>query len=39
MAENVSFIKSFLGGVVDKKSYRKLVANLFFIYSNIEQQI
>nr|YP_009392909.1 Heme oxygenase [Caloglossa intermedia]ARW61471.1 Heme oxygenase [Caloglossa intermedia] len=39
MAENVSFVKSFLGGVVDKKSYRKLVANLFFIYSAIEQQI
>lgn len=39
MAENVSFVKSFLGGVVDKKSYRKLIANLFFIYSAIEQQI
>lgn len=39
MAENVSFVKSFLGGVVDKKSYRKLVANLFFIYSAIEEQI
>lgn len=39
MAENVSFVKSFLGGVVDKKSYRKLVANLFFIYCAIEQQI
>ena len=23
MAENVRFVKSFLGGVVDKKSYRK----------------
>lgn len=39
MAENVSFVKSFLGGVVDKKSYRKLVANLFYIYCAIEQEI
>nr|YP_009398066.1 Heme oxygenase [Gredgaria maugeana]ARW67252.1 Heme oxygenase [Gredgaria maugeana] len=39
MAENVSFVKSFLGGVVDKKSYRQLVANLYFIYEAIEYQI
>lgn len=39
MAENVSFVKSFLGGVVDKKSYRKLVANLYFIYIAMEEQI
>lgn len=39
MAENVSFVKSFLGGVVDKKSYRQLVASLFFIYVAIEEQI
>nr|WCH56141.1 heme oxygenase [Calliblepharis sp.] len=39
MAENVSFVKSFLGGVVDKKSYRKLVANLYFVYTAIEEEI
>lgn len=39
MAENVSFVKSFLGGVVDKNSYRKLVANLFFVYTAIEEEI
>nr|YP_009237777.1 heme oxygenase [Gracilariopsis lemaneiformis]YP_009294617.1 heme oxygenase [Gracilariopsis chorda]AJO68458.1 heme oxygenase [Gracilariopsis lemaneiformis]AML79832.1 heme oxygenase [Gracilariopsis lemaneiformis]AOM66877.1 heme oxygenase [Gracilariopsis chorda]AZB45805.1 heme oxygenase [Gracilariopsis lemaneiformis] len=39
MAENVSFVKSFLGGVVDKKSYRKLVANLFFVYNALEEEI
>nr|YP_009392286.1 Heme oxygenase [Osmundaria fimbriata]ARW60848.1 Heme oxygenase [Osmundaria fimbriata] len=39
MAENVSFVKSFLGGVVDKKSYRRLVSNLFFVYDAIEKQI
>lgn len=39
MAENVSFVKSFLGGVVDKKSYRTLAANLFFVYSAIEEEM
>lgn len=39
MAENVSFVKSFLGGVVDKKSYRVLVANLYFVYSAIEEEM
>jgi len=39
MAENVSFVKSFLGGVVDKKSYRKLVANLYFVYCAIEEEM
>nr|UAD88862.1 heme oxygenase [Gracilariopsis chorda] len=39
MAENVSFVKSFLGGVVDKKSYRKLIANLFFVYNALEEEI
>ena len=39
MAENVSFVKSFLSGVVDKKSYRKLVANLFFVYQAIEEEL
>nr|WDB00673.1 heme oxygenase [Cavernulicola chilensis] len=39
MAENVSFVKSFLGGAVDKKSYRKLVANLYFVYQAIEEEM
>nr|YP_010196174.1 heme oxygenase [Gracilaria caudata]UAD83571.1 heme oxygenase [Gracilaria caudata] len=39
MAENVSFVKSFLGGVVDKKSYRTLIANLFFVYTALEEEI
>jgi heme oxygenase len=37
MAENVSFVKSFLGGVVDKQSYRKLLSNLYFVYSSMEE--
>nr|YP_010337272.1 heme oxygenase [Pseudoerythrocladia kornmannii]QUE28353.1 PbsA [Pseudoerythrocladia kornmannii]UNJ16857.1 heme oxygenase [Pseudoerythrocladia kornmannii] len=36
MAENVSFVKSFLSGVVDKNSYKKLVANLYFVYTAME---
>lgn len=39
MAENVSFVKSFLGGLVDKDSYRKLIANLYFVYQAMEEQI
>ena len=39
MAENVSFVKSFLGGVVDKNAYRQLVANLYFVYVAIEKQM
>lgn len=39
MTENVSCVKSFLAGVVDKKFYRELVANLFFIYCATEEQM
>jgi heme oxygenase len=39
MAENVGFVKCFLKGVVEKNSYRKLVANLYFVYSAMEEEI
>jgi heme oxygenase len=39
MAENVSFVKSFLGGVLDKNSYKKLVSNLYFVYSTMEEEM
>lgn len=39
MAENVSFVKSFLGGVIDKDSYRKLISNLYFVYSAMEEEM
>jgi heme oxygenase len=39
MAENVSFVKSFLSGIIDRTSYRKLVANLYFIYSALEEEM
>ena len=36
MAENTSFVTSFLRGVVSKESYRTLVSNLYFVYSALE---
>ena len=39
MAENVGFVKCFLKGVVEKTSYRKLVANLYFVYQAMEQEM
>jgi heme oxygenase len=36
MAENVGFVRCFLKGVVDKQSYRKLVANFYFVYGALE---
>jgi heme oxygenase len=39
MAENVGFVRCFLKGVVEKNSYRKLVANFYFIYSAMEEEM
>jgi heme oxygenase (biliverdin-producing, ferredoxin) len=39
MAENVGFVKCFLKGVVEKKSYRKLVTSLYFVYSAMEAEM
>ncbi len=36
MAENTGFIACFLRGTVEKQSYRKLVANLYFVYAAME---
>ena len=36
MAENVNFIKSFLGGVIDKGSYKEMLSKLYFVYEAIE---
>jgi heme oxygenase (biliverdin-producing, ferredoxin) len=38
-AENVGFVKCFLKGVVEKSSYRKLVGNLYFVYSAMEEEM
>ena len=37
MAENVNFIKSFLGGVIDKSSYIEMLSKLYFVYEAIEK--
>lgn len=39
MAENVGFVRCFLRGVVEKNSYRELVANLYFVYQAMEQEM
>jgi heme oxygenase len=39
MAENMGFVKCFLKGVVEKKSYRKLVADLYFVYAAMEEEM
>ena len=39
MAENTGFVSCFLKGVVDKSSYRKLVADLYFVYTAMEEEV
>ncbi len=39
MAENTGFVSCFLKGVVDKSTYRTLVADLYFVYSAMEDEI
>ena len=39
MAENTGFISCFLKGVVDKSSYRNLLADLYFVYSAMEVEM
>ena len=39
MAENTGFVSCFLKGVVDKASYRTLVADLYFVYGAMEEEI
>lgn len=38
-AENTAFMKCFLKGIVERESFRKLLADLFFVYSVLEQAI
>jgi heme oxygenase len=39
MAENTGFVSCFLKGVVDKASYRTLVADLWHVYSAMEEEV
>ena len=38
-AENTTFVASFLRGVVNKESYKKLVSDLYFVYSAMEEEV
>jgi heme oxygenase len=39
MAENTAFMKCFLKGVVEKEPFRQLLANLYFVYSALEEAL
>ena len=39
MAENTGFVTNFLAGVVSKESYKQLIADFYFIYSALEEQV
>ncbi len=39
MAENTGFVSCFLKGVVDKSTYRNLVADLYFVYQAMEAEV
>ena len=38
-AENTSFVKSFLKGVVNKESYWGLISDFYFVYSALEVEV
>jgi heme oxygenase len=38
-AENTAFVKCFLKGVVEKSFFRKLIADLYFVYSALEAEL
>ncbi|MCG9889509.1 MAG: heme oxygenase (biliverdin-producing) [Thermosynechococcaceae cyanobacterium MS004] len=39
MAENTAFMKCFLKGIVEREPFRKLVANLYFVYTALEEEL
>jgi heme oxygenase len=39
MTENTAFMKCFLKGVVEKSFFRKLLADLYFVYSALEEEL
>lgn len=38
-AENTAFTKCFLKGIVEREPFRKLIANLYFVYSALEEEL
>jgi heme oxygenase len=39
MAENTAYMKCFLKGIVEREPFRKLLANLYFVYSTLEEEL
>lgn len=39
IAENTAFMKCFLKGIVEREPLRKLMANLYFVYSALEDEL
>ena len=39
MAENTAYMKCFLKGVVAREAFRKLLSNLYFVYSALEAEL
>ena len=39
MAENTAYMKCFLKGIVEKEPFRKLLTNLYFVYSTLEAEL
>ena len=39
LAENTAFMKCFLKGIVEHEPFRQLVANLYFVYSALEDEM
>jgi len=39
MAENTAFMKCFLKGIVEKEPFRKLTADLYFVYRTLEEEM
>ncbi|MFZ9737455.1 MAG: heme oxygenase (biliverdin-producing) [Prochlorotrichaceae cyanobacterium] len=38
-AENTAYMKCFLKGIVEREPFRKLLANLYFVYSALESEL
>lgn len=39
MAENTAFMKCFLKGIVEREPFRKLLANFYFVYTVLEEEL
>ena len=39
MAENTGFVRNFLAGMVNEENYRGLIANFYFVYRALEEEV